>query len=320
MMTGRERVMAIIAGKPVDRCAYWTGNPHEASWPGLFKYFNCETPEALYQMLGDDVRWVPIGGYDGVPFGCFSQCETAADVDSAFRWPNPADCDFTPWLSELQQHAGYYRISGNLSMFFHSSGFNGFGGMQEYFTSMYTRPEVVHAVTKRSNDYFLALNERFFRQAGDLMEAYKVSHDLGTQTNLLLSPAMLEEFVFPYLQQQIDLGHSYGYQIFMHCCGAIRGILPRMIDMGIDLLHPIQALAQGMDAESLREFRAKVTFVGGIDTQQLLVSGSEKEVAAEVLRVAKILGPMIISPSHEAILPDVPPRNLAALARAVTGK
>lgn len=143
-----------------------------------------------------------------------------------------------------------------------------------------------------------------------------VSHDLGTQTALVMSPSMLEEFVFPYLKEQFELGHEFGYDILMHCCGAIRPIVSRMIELGMDLLHPVQALASGMDAESLREFKGQVTFVGGIDTQELLRHGTTDDIEQEVRRVASVLGAMVISPSHEALLPDVPPENVAAMARA----
>ena len=84
MMTGRERVMAIIAGETVDRCAYWTGHPHQESWPHLYRYFGCSTPEELYRILGDDLRWVPVYAPSNPPFGCYAECETAADVALAF--------------------------------------------------------------------------------------------------------------------------------------------------------------------------------------------------------------------------------------------
>ena len=132
----------------------------------------------------------------------------------------------------------------------------------------------------------------------------------------MISPEMFEEFVFPYLKEQIDLGHEYGYHVCLHCCGAIRRILPRLLELGIDLLHPIQAGAAGMDADSLAALKGKVTFVGGIDTQYLLVNGTPSEVEEEVRRVARSLGPLVISPSHEALLPDVPSENVAAMARA----
>ncbi len=316
-MTGKERVMAICEGRPVDRCGYWTGSPHSDSWPRLYEYFDCNAPEALYRKLGDDIRWIPVGQQALHANGCFAECETEADVDRIFQWPDPGEIDFSPWLEELKKAEGYYRLSGNLSMFFHDNCFRGFGGMQDYFIMMYTHPEVVHAVTRRANDYYLKLNRRFFELAGDSMEAYKISHDFGTQRDVMMSPEMFEEFVFPYLKEQIDLGHKYGYHVLMHCCGAIRKILPRLLELGIDLLHPIQARADGMDAESLVPLKGKVTFVGGIDTQELLVNGSPAEVEREVRRVISVLGPLVISPSHEALLPNVPPENVEAMARAV---
>lgn len=315
-MTGKERVIAIVEGRPVDRCAYWTGNPHADSWPQLYRHFGCTTPEEVYRKLGDDIRWIPVGQQQLHASGCFAPCETEADVDRAFQWPNPDELDLTPWLDALKQAEGYYRLSGNLSMFFHYNCFSGFGGMQEYFIRMYTHPAVVHAVTRRANDYYLRLNRRFFALAGNTMEALMISHDFGTQQDVMMRPEMFEEFVFPYLKEQIDLGHEYGYHVCLHCCGAIRRILPRLLELGIDLLHPIQAAAAGMDAESLAPLKGKVAFVGGIDTQYLLVNGTPAEVEAEVRRVARVLGPLVISPSHEAILPDVPPENVAAMARA----
>lgn len=61
-MTGKELVMAIVEGRTVDTCAYWTGSPHGDSWLALFKYFDCGTPEDVYRKLGDDIRWIRVGG------------------------------------------------------------------------------------------------------------------------------------------------------------------------------------------------------------------------------------------------------------------
>ena len=120
-MTGKERVTAIVEGRRVDRCGYWTGNPHADSWPKLLEHFGCKTPEEMYRKLGDDIRWIPVGQQALHGGGCFAACQTEADVDAAFQWPNPDEFDFTPWLNALQQAEGYYRLSGNLSMFFQSS-------------------------------------------------------------------------------------------------------------------------------------------------------------------------------------------------------
>jgi uroporphyrinogen decarboxylase len=73
-----------------------------------------------------------------------------------------------------------------------------------------------------------------------------------------------------------------------------------------------------MDAQSLaRRFKGRITFLGGIDTQELLVHGTPEQVKAEVRRVRKLLGPrLIVSPSHEALLPNVPPALVQAMAEA----
>ena len=303
-MNGNECVKAIVDGKPVDRCAYWTGCFHQETLQNCTKYFGCETTEEIYRKLGDDVRWHPVGraAFKG-PVGLYADCESADEVFESDNWFDPDEFDFTESIELIKKSEGYYRFSGNLSMFYHCDCFNAFGGMQHYFLKMYTDPEVVHAVTRRANDYYLRENRRFFELAGDNFEAYKVSHDLGTQLNLLLSPEMLEEFVFAYLKEQIDLGHEYGYDALLHCCGAIKKILPRIIEMGADLLHPIQALAADMDADSIAEFKEQITFVGGIDTQQLLVHGTPADVRADVLRVAETLGPLVISPATKPCCP-----------------
>ena len=92
-----------------------------------------------------------------------------------------------------------------------------------------------------------------------------------------------------------------------------------LIDLGADAIHPIQALAKDMSAEKLhKEFSGKVSFCGGVDTQELLAEGTPKQVYERVQEL-KTLFPtgLIISPSHEALLPDVDPANVKALFEAI---
>jgi uroporphyrinogen decarboxylase len=95
-------------------------------------------------------------------------------------------------------------------------------------------------------------------------------------------------------------------------------VIPDLIEMGVDALHPLQALAANMDADTLaREFGGRIAFIGGIDTQQLLDHGTPEQVKEGVRRVKALLGPrLVVSPSHEAVLPNVPPENIEAMAQA----
>ena len=95
-------------------------------------------------------------------------------------------------------------------------------------------------------------------------------------------------------------------------------MIDRLIEAGVDCLHPLQARAWNMDAETLaRDFKGRIAFMGGIDTQELLIHATPQEVKAEVRRVKELSGPcLIVSPSHEALLPNVSPENVQAMAEA----
>ncbi|MGB4140313.1 MAG: uroporphyrinogen decarboxylase family protein, partial [Limnochordia bacterium] len=92
-----------------------------------------------------------------------------------------------------------------------------------------------------------------------------------------------------------------------------------LIAAGVDVIHPIQALAKDMEPERLkRDFGDKVSFCGGVDAQWLLINGTPKQVKDKVQELKRIFPTgLIISPSHEAILPDVDPANIEALFEAV---
>ncbi|MDH7601027.1 MAG: uroporphyrinogen decarboxylase family protein [Armatimonadota bacterium] len=333
-MTSRERVRTIIAGGKPDRCAFWLGMPHPDTWPIYLEYFGFSTQEELRVFLQDDLRWISAewGSYkhpDGKPMWnpvrtddsgrtepVFAHCEDPREVDAWGGWPSVEYLDFSETLERLRNAGDVYRASGMWSCFFHIVA--DFFGMENYFIKMFTHPEVVDAVTRNVCEFYLEANRRFFELAGSEMDAFFFGNDLGTQLDLIIGPEQIERFVMPYTQKLIDLARSYGYQIMHHCCGSIHKIIDRFIEVGIQALHPLQARAVGMDAESLASrFKGRIAFIGGIDTQLLLVRGTPEDVKAEVRRVKNLLGPnLVVSPSHEAILPNVPPQNVLAMAEA----
>ncbi len=134
-----------------------------------------------------------------------------------------------------------------------------------------------------------------------------------------MSPALFDRFVMPWFRRYTDLAHEYGLQVILHSCGSIYKVIDRLIEAGVDCLHPLQAKAANMSAETLAQsFKDRIAFLGGIDTQDLLVNGTPEAVAADVQRVIEVLGPhLIVSPSHEALLPNVPPENVWSMAQAV---
>jgi uroporphyrinogen decarboxylase len=334
-MSRRKLITRLIAGEKVERTGFWLGMPHADTWPILHGHFGTKTEEELRVKLGDDCRWIcpqfypdvfqdPQGrqlfdaGLDRAKHAVppLAACETVEEVNQ-FPWPNPEYLNFDSCLRDLEQAGDVYRMSGFWTCFYHNV--SDLFGMEEYFVKMYTNPDVVQAVTDKVCEFYFEANDRFFKAARDLVDGFFFGNDFGTQCSLICGPDQFDRFILPWFLRFTELGHRHGHQVILHSCGSIHAVIPRLIDAGVDCLHPLQALAANMDAVTLaRDFKGRVTFLGGIDMQELLTHGTPAQVRDDVLRVQRLLGPnVIIIPSHEAILANVPPANVEAMAKAV---
>lgn len=334
-MNSRERIRTIISGKKADRCGFWLGNPDHKSWQMYYEYFGTGSEEEIRQSLHDDIRWIGPqfvrSNYKNVQNrdmfyastrktyhgqkGPFADCEDVKEVE-AFKWPDARELIFDETLDKLRNAGDVYRLSGFWTSFYHNC--MDLFGMEEYLIKMYTHPEVVHAVTDRVCNFYYEANERFFSEAGDLVDGFFFGNDFGTQQNLICGPDQFNTFIMPWFRRFTEQGHNHDYQVVLHSCGSIYRVIDDLINSGVDCLHPLQAKAANMDAETLAfRFKGRITFMGGIDTQDLLVNGTPDDIADEVIRVKELLGPcLIVSPSHEALLPNVSPENVVAMARA----
>jgi uroporphyrinogen decarboxylase len=336
-MNHRERIKTIISGQAADRCGFWMGNPHTDSWPKLHGYFGTRTKEELQLKLNDDFRWIAPHDYEstyrhprgramfdlqmtktehGQP-GPFANCEDPREVED-YEWPSLDYLNFDKTVADLRSAGDVYRASGMWTCFYHNV--MDYFGMENYMMKMYTHPKVVEAVTDRVCQFYYDANERLYALAGDSIDAYFFGNDFGTQLDLICGPRQFDQFILPWFRRFTEQGHAHGYQVILHSCGSIFRVIDRLIDAGVDCLHPLQAKARNMDAETLaRHFKGRIAFLGGIDTQDILIHATPEEIKTEVRRVCGLLGPgLIVSPSHEAILPDVPPENVEAMAEAAT--
>lgn len=249
--------------------------------------------------------------------GVFSDCEDPEEVE-AFDWPDPDFLNFdeTIKIVEMATSKGMAIFGGMWMPFFHTVA--DFFGMENYFMKMFTTPHIVKAVTDKVVNFYLEANRRCLDTMGDKIDAQFFGNDFGSQTDLLISPDLLKEFIYPGIKKIIDQAKSYQLKVVMHSCGAVSSIIPDFIDFGIDGLHPLQAKAEGMDAVSLAaKFKDNLVFIGGIDTQEILPFGSPEEVKKEVVRVKNIFGErFIVSPSHEALLANVSIDNVLAMSSA----
>ena len=337
-MTSKERFLATIERKSVDRPACWMGMPDAASLPALYEYYGVDDMPGFKAKLDDDAYaieppyesvtasaiyaafdWYCKGNVDKVNRtlttpGFFADSEEVSEVDE-FNWPDPVKYMDPAEMERLFQLLPKDKASIGMVWSAHFQDTCAAFGMNNCFMNMIDNPELVHAVNGRIVDFYLKANEIFYKAAKGRLDCVVIGNDMGTQRGLMLSPELIEEFVLPGCRLLTAQAHQYGIKVIYHSCGSIAAIIDRLIDAGVDAVHPIQAKAAGMAAEELKEhFGGRISFVGGMDTQDLLVNGSAEDVKKRV-RELRALFPtgLVISPSHEAVLPDIPPSNIAAM-------
>jgi uroporphyrinogen decarboxylase len=134
---------------------------------------------------------------------------------------------------------------------------------------------------------------------------------------MLISPAAWRCFVKPRLARIFATAKQAGRIVFLHSCGNVRAVVPDLVELGLDVLHPIQPEALDV-VELKREFGGELTFCGGLGTQNLLAHAGPAEVRDEVLRLKQVLGAgggYILEPGI-TIQADVPLENMLALIEA----
>ena len=185
-------------------------------------------------------------------------------------------------------------------------------GMERLLLWTALEPDFVRSLLRGIADYVLATMEILLGRFE--FDAAALSDDYGTQQSLLMSPAAWREFVKPHLAEVFGLARSAGRAMMLHSCGNVRAIVPDLVELGLDILHPIQP--EAMDVFELkRRFGAELAFFGGLGTQELLVGAAPREVRSEVRRLQREMGAgggYLLEPGI-TLQADVPLENLLAL-------
>lgn len=193
-------------------------------------------------------------------------------------------------------------------------------GLPELLIDLAANPEMAHALLRRMTDLAKATAALFLGEVGRNIDIFQAGDDLGIQSGLLISPQMFRSVVKPYLAEYYALIHNMtDAKLMMHSCGGISAIVGDLVEIGVDILNPVQVSAAGMDPARLKaEFGDRLCFCGGIDTQHVLPHGSAEDVEEEVRRRIQQMAPgggYLLAAVH-AIQPDVPPRNVCAMLEA----
>lgn len=342
-MNSIERFFNTVERKPVDRPACWLGMPDIKAQPALMKEFGVDNMHNLKLSIGDDVYtievpyqsetasaiyaafdWYQDGNVDAeertlTAPGFFHDSEDVEDVDT-FDWPDPAKYIDLEECERRFAMAPDDKVILGMMWSAHFQDTCAAFGMETALMNMIAEPELYEAVDAKVMEFYLKANDIFYKAAKGRMHAVLIGNDMGSQRGLMLSPDMVRKFIIPGCKKLVEQAHDYGLKVIYHSCGSIVDVIPDLIGAGVDVVHPIQALAAGMEPQNLKnKFDGKVSFCGGVDTQDLLVNGSAEQVKEKVRQLREIFPTgLIISPSHEAIMPDVPPKNIRALFEAAT--
>lgn len=194
----------------------------------------------------------------------------------------------------------------------------GQGGFEAWMITLASEPDYVAALYRRITDAWIENLAGFHAAVGDCVQVIQICDDFGTQHAPFLSVKMFRDRLLPAYQRGLDWIHEHtSWKVLLHSDGAIAPLLPSIIEMGVDILNPVQTSAAGMDPVRLKTaFGDRIAFWGGAcDGQSTLTDGTPAEVAAETARHIAALSPGggYVCGSIHNIQANVPPENIVAM-------
>lgn len=344
-MNARERVLSTIEHKMSDRVPLDINIRPEALLL-LKKYFRIEDDDKLLDRLGIDIRYVHMSPpknfklKQGLTYfsiskeysefwatlldewgTCWEPVSTGEywrityhplqyiELDNLIPPDINAPGRFEKAYNRIKKYEGKYYIIGVNSSLFEQAWF--LRGYETLIKDFYFNKSYVNKLLDKILSWKIEQGKRLAELGVD---AIQIGDDLSTQFDLMLSPKILEEFLFPRYRKWINELKKRYVQIFFHTDGAIEKIIPYFINMGVDVIDPLQP-----ECNNLRRVKElygeKLTFHGCISVQRTLAFGTIKDVKNEVRSVINIMGKnggYILSPAHKIDV-HMPIENILSL-------
>ena len=343
----KDRVLAAINHESVDRIPtdYWgTAEVTEM----LCHHLGCDTQEDMYDRLGVDgimrlnppyigpplpekldggsayarQAWgmrlkpqphVSGGTYWAPIYHPLAAAETIQDLDG-YQWPDPDWYDYDALAGECARYPHRAISVGYFGVFFYHNALRGF---EQSLLDLAAYPEFTHHLLQKLTDTLYEYHARCFEATRGLAQMTEVTDDFGTQKGLMISEETYAEFFRPHMKRGVELAKSYDLFVFHHDDGAILPLLPDLVELGIDVLNPVQCHLPGMDPAGLKDsFGEQICFHGGVDTQDVMPYGTPDEVRAEVAHMLGTLGrdgTGYVLTSSSRLQPDTPVENILAM-------
>lgn len=338
-MTSKERVHAALRRQPVDRVP-------------VYMWFHPETRKRLSEILeiperrvdeamGNDIRqtWVnnnhamegivhendgdshvDYWGIRWVKEGPFNQVAdyplAEATEEEVLKYELPFDHmeNLLRQMDPVVENIGECFLGCDVS----PCGFEMYWrlrGMENVLLDFAGEPDLAKTMVKRCADFAVALSEAACKRYP--LDWLWAGDDVASQAGMIMSPASWRSIVRPDLQRVFDVARKANIWVAYHCCGSMRDIIGDLVEMGLNVLNPIQCNCPGMSPSELKsEFGKNLTFMGGVDTQGVLPNGSAVEVRRATRCLLDIMtcdgGGYILAASH-TIPPETPDENIFAM-------
>ena len=340
-MNSKERVLTALQHHttdriPVARChGFWLQETRQA----LMNRFKLRGEETLDALLNFDVQWLeaiyrgPDLGQDdqgrnlsiwGLPEGVYTYSQqmyrplagiqTVSQVAN-YPWPKVEWFDFS-YVRTCAMRYQDYAVAAPRSWSPIFSRIADLCGFETALIFLQTQPALIEAMVEKITEFNCEFYARLLDAAPGLIHILLVGDDPAGQDRMLMNPGVWRKYFKPSLQRIFAIAKARGVMTMYHVCGNCRAIIPDLIEIGMDILMPLQISAMEMHPGELkREFGQEISFWGGVDVQHFLPNASPAEVRAEVRRLIDILGEeggYVLSSSHN-LLGDIPVDNILAM-------
>jgi uroporphyrinogen decarboxylase len=233
-----------------------------------------------------------------------------------YSYPRLEDFDFKTFSPDARLRKDCILGTGCVNSIFMISAY--LRGFEKLFFELITQKKLAHYYVDRIGTFALEMTEKILSKIGRDIDLYSMWDDLATQRGLMISHDLFKEFYLPWYRRIIAETKKYDIISFFHICGNANDIIPDLIDIGIDVLDPVQVSAHGMALSYLKkEYGHDICFHGGIDVQTMLPRMKPIEITDYVTKIHDLFagdGGLILGPSHE-ITPDTPISNILAVYR-----
>jgi uroporphyrinogen decarboxylase len=277
--------------------------------------------ERIFHDSGINITYkMPVNGlyFDEVSHP-LADATSVAEIESQFYLDDISEDE----ISWMQAEAKYFFTHSEKALMAHYRGSilevaQSLRGWERFMMDLILEPKLAEALIRKITDHHLFNLSRFLDALKDFTQIIVMGDDLGNQKGLQMSPALYRKMIKPYHQQIYEyVKNNSNFFLFLHSCGSIYPLIPDLIEIGVDILNPVQITASEMNPKKLKEeFGNDIVFWGGgADTQGVLTFGSPEQVRNHVRELIDIFAPgggFVFNQVHN-IQANVPPENIVAM-------